>query len=76
MTITVTELKSNVDHYLDLVEKETVFISENGRCIAILSSVDRKKLDLLDSLRGIIPYENKTMKEYRAERISGRYSFQ
>ena len=76
MTITVNELSTNIDHYLDLVENETIFIYENGRSIAVLSSAEKSKITLVDSLRGIISNESKTMKEYRAERISERYSFQ
>ena len=76
MIISTDELKENIDHYLDFVEKETILIYENGRNIAVLSSVDKNRKTIVDSLRGIIPDEDKTMKDYRAERISERYSFQ
>ena len=75
MIISTDELKENIDHYLDFVEKETILIYENGRNIAVLSSVDKNRKTIVDSLRGIIPDEDKTMKDYRAERISERYSF-
>ena len=76
MIISTNELKENIDHYLDIVEKETILIYENGRNIAVLSSADKNRKAIVDSLRGIIPDEGKTMKDYRAEKISERYSFQ
>ncbi len=74
MSITATQLKSNLGYYLALAATETIFISKNGKNIAVLSSPETKKAELLDSLRGIIPDEGKTMKDYRAERIEERYS--
>ena len=76
MIISTNELKANIDHYLDFVEKETILIYENDRSIAVLSSVDKNRKAILDSLRGIIPDESKTLKDYRAERIAERYSLQ
>ncbi len=73
MSITATQLKSNLGYYLALAATETIFISKNGKNIAVLSSPETKKAELLDSLRGIIPDEEKTMKDYRAERIAERY---
>lgn len=73
MSITATQLKSNLGYYLTLAATETIFISRNGKNIAILSSPETKKTDLLASLRGIIPDEGKTMKDYRAERIAEKY---
>ena len=73
MSITATQLKSNLGYYLALAATETIFISRNGTNIAVLSSPETKKTELLDSLRGIIPDEGKTIKDYRAERIAERY---
>lgn len=73
MSITATQLKSNLGYYLALAATETIFISRNGKNIAVLSSPETKKTELLDSLRGIIPDEGKTIKDYRAERIAERY---
>lgn len=73
MSITATQLKSNLGYYLALAATETIFISRNGKNIAVLSSSETKKTELLDSLRGIIPDEGKTIKDYRAERIAERY---
>ena len=46
-------------------------ISKNGKNIAVLTSPESRKTELIDSLRGIIPDEGKTMQDYKAERISG-----
>ena len=73
MSITATQLKSNLGYYLALAATETIFISRNGKNIAVLSSPETKKTELLDSLKGIIPDEGKTIKDYRAERIAERY---
>ena len=73
MSITATQLKSNLGYSLALAATETIFISRNGKNIAVLSSPETKKTELLDSLRGIIPDEGKTIKDYRAERIAERY---
>ena len=74
MSITATQLKENLGYYLALAATETIFISKNGKNIAVLSSPETKKPELLASLRGIIPDEGKTMKDYRADRIAERYS--
>ncbi|MBR2281184.1 MAG: type II toxin-antitoxin system prevent-host-death family antitoxin [Spirochaetales bacterium] len=73
MSITATQLKSNLGYYLALAATETIFISKNGKNIAVLSSPQSKRTDLIDSLRGILPDEGKTVKDYREERLSGKY---
>ena len=71
MSITATQLKENLGYYLALAATETIFISKNGKNIAVLSSPEARRTDLIDSLRGILPDEGKTMADYRAERLSG-----
>lgn len=73
VSITATQLKSNLGYYLALAATETIFISKNGKNIAVLSSPQSKRTDLIDSLRGILPDEGKTVKDYREERLSGKY---
>lgn len=48
MTITATELKENLDHYLSLAATKSIMIQDNGKVIAVLSNP-------VKSLRGIIP---------------------
>ena len=71
MSITATQLKENLGYYLALAATETIFISKNGKNIAVLSSPEARRTDLIDSLRGILPVEGKTMADYRADRLSG-----
>ncbi|MCD8346357.1 MAG: type II toxin-antitoxin system prevent-host-death family antitoxin [Lachnospiraceae bacterium] len=68
MSITATELKSNLSRYLLLAATEDVFITRNGKTIAKLTSPYQNKLDIVDSLYGSIPSDI-TMEEAREERL-------
>ena len=70
MSITATELKNNLSYYLALASKESIYITKNGRDIAVLTSPTKTKLEALNSLIGIIPDDGMTAKDYREERIS------
>ena len=47
MSITATELKENLSYYLSLARTETIFITKNGKDIAVLSSPVEKKIESL-----------------------------
>ncbi|MCD8074430.1 MAG: type II toxin-antitoxin system prevent-host-death family antitoxin [Lachnospiraceae bacterium] len=68
MSITATELKSNLSKYLFLAATEDVFITRNGKTIAKLTSPYQNKLDIVDSLYGSIPSDI-TLEEAREERL-------
>jgi len=68
MSITATELKSNLSKYLLLAATEDVFITRNGKTIAKLTSPYQNKLDIVDSLYGSIPSDI-TLEEAREERL-------
>ena len=53
MTITATELKTNLGKYLDLVSEEDVLITKNGKVIAHLTAPNDEKLEIYRSLVGI-----------------------
>lgn len=53
MTITATELKTNLHKYLTMVEFEDVHITKNGKNIATLTSTNEAKRTALYSLVGI-----------------------
>lgn len=53
MTITATELKSNLHKYLMMVEFEDINITKNGKNIATLTSGKEAKRTALYSLVGI-----------------------
>lgn len=67
MTITSTELKQNLSHYLLLSQKEDVIITKNGKIIAKLVNPNLDKAALLRSLEGIIPSDI-TLEEAMEER--------
>ena len=69
MSITATELKSNLGKYLALSQHEDVFINKNGKIIAKLSNPNIDRVALAKSLVGIIP-PDVTVEDARKERIS------
>ena len=69
MIITATEFKTNIGKYLILAAKEDIIITKNGKRIAKLSDAADDKIDIIQSLIGILPnsiYEN----EAREGRLS------
>ena len=55
MSVTATELKMNLGKYLLLCATEDVFITKNGKIIAKLSNPFQDRVNLVDSLIGVIP---------------------
>lgn len=55
MSITATELKTNLAKYLLLAATEDILISKNGKIIAKLCNPYQEKIDIANSLIGIIP---------------------
>lgn len=51
MTVTATEFKTNFGKYLDLIAKEDIFITHNGKVIA---KVINPQISAVDSLRGLL----------------------
>ena len=51
MTVTATEFKTNFGKYLDLIAKEDIFITRNGKTIA---KVVNPQISAVDSLRGLL----------------------
>ena len=70
MSITATELKSNLGYYLSLASEETIFITKNGKDIAVLTSPKQQKANSVIALKGIIPDNGMTLEDYRAERMA------
>ena len=68
MSITATELKSNLGKYLLLAASEDVYITRNGKVVARLTSPFQDKLNIVDSLFGSIPADI-TLEEARDERL-------
>ncbi|OUQ15885.1 prevent-host-death protein [Lachnoclostridium sp. An14] len=69
MIITATEFKTNFGKYLDMVAKEDIFITRNGKTIA---KIVNPQISAVDSLRGMlkdIP-SDVDLDSLREERIS------
>ena len=70
MIITATEFKTNFGKYLELVSKEDIFITRNGKTIA---KIVNPQISAVDSLRGLIKNAPSDIDSHsvREERISG-----
>ena len=55
MSITATELKSNLGKYLLLSATEDVFITKNGKIVAKLTNPHQDRVEVAKSLFGILP---------------------
>lgn len=51
MIVTATEFKTNFGKYLDMLTKEDIFITRNGKIIA---KVINPQISAVDSLRGML----------------------
>ena len=70
MTITITELRTHLSKYLDLVKKEDIIVTKKGKIVALLSCPYSNKIKALRSLIGIAKNGNNiTLKEIKEERI-------
>ena len=69
MSITVTELKSNLSKYLLLAASEDIYITRNGKTIAKLTNPYQDRLDIAESLFGSVP-STMTLEEAREERLN------
>ena len=68
MTVTATELKMNLGKYLLLSENEDINITKNGKIIAKLTNPYQDRVELAQSLFGILPSDI-TLEEAREERL-------
>ena len=69
MTITATELKSNLGKYLLLAATEDIYILTNGKAVTKLSNPHQDRVDIAKSLFGILP-AGVTVEEAKEERLS------
>ena len=68
MSITATELKTNLSKYLLLASQEDVFITQYGKIVAKLTNPFQNRVEIAESLFGILP-QTMTMEEVRKERL-------
>ena len=69
MSITATELKSNLGRYLILAATEDIYITRNGKVVAKLSNPHQDRVDIAKSLFGILP-DDMTVEAAREERLN------
>ena len=69
MSITATELKTNLGKYLTLSATEDIFITKNGKIVAKLTNPFQDRVDVAKSLFGIIS-DDMTLVEAQEERRS------
>ena len=69
MIVTATEFKTNFGKYLDMLSKEDIFITRNGKTIA---KVINPQVSAVDSLRGMLKNvpSDIDMDSLREERLS------
>ena len=69
MIVTATEFKTNFGKYLDMLTKEDIFITRNGKTIA---KVINPQVSAVDSLRGMLKSvpSDIDMDSLREERLS------
>ena len=68
MSITATELKSNLGKYLMLAATEDIFFPKNGKVVAKISNPYQDRVNIAKSLFGILPADV-TLEEAREERL-------
>jgi antitoxin (DNA-binding transcriptional repressor) of toxin-antitoxin stability system len=70
MVVTATEFKTNFGKYLDLLPKEDIFITRNGKTIAKVVNPHVSAVDSISGLlAGKVP-DDLEQKSIREERIS------
>lgn len=69
MSITATELKSNLGKYLLLASKEDIYITRNGKVVAKLSNPNQDRIEMAKSLFGVIS-DDITLEEAKEERLN------
>ena len=69
MAITTAELQENLSKYLILAATEEILIMENGKIIAMLSNPNQNRVEMAQSLFGILPTDI-TLEESKKERLA------
>lgn len=70
MSITATELKTNLSKYLLLSATEDIYITRNGKVISKLTNPFQERVDIAKSLFGVIPADAQA-DEILKERVDG-----
>lgn len=68
MSITITELKQNLSMYIELSEKEDIYITQYGKVVSKLTNPHKTRIDVAKSLFGSMP-ERPDFDEVRKNRF-------
>ena len=68
MSITATELKTNLGKYLLLSATEDIYITRNGKVVAKLTKPFQERVAVAESLFGCLP-DDVSLEEAREERL-------
>ncbi len=68
MSVNVAELQENLSKYIALAATEDVFITQDNKVVAKLSSPQRDRIKTAESLFGILP-QTTTWEEAKEERL-------
>ena len=55
MRVSLSEFKTNIDHYLELAGKEEIVLTKDGYPYARITPISKSKADCLESLCGVLP---------------------
>ena len=71
MSITATELKTNLSKYMLLAATQDIYVTKNGKVILKLSNPNKDREEMAKSLFGIIPNDANVdaVKEERMKRV-------
>lgn len=69
MIVSLAEFKTKIDRYIDLVGKEEIVITKDGKSVATLTRPSGGKAAIIHSLIGTLP-ATATVEEARAERLA------
>lgn len=70
MIVNATEFKNKVGKYLELINKEEVIISRNGKQVAKLIPIDKPQTPNVDNLLDLLGKANKPANEFDKEQIN------
>ena len=69
MSITATKIKMNLSKYLQMAEKEDIYITKNGKVVAKLTNPYQDRVDMAKSLFGVLSADM-TLEEAKEERLN------
>ena len=71
MTITATEYKTNLGKYFEWINQhsEDLYITKNGKTIAVMSNPNRKALNALEQLKSLSDFYDESLSKLSDEEL-------